>query len=113
MKKLFIMAVGIAFSGTVLAQTGDPTRPGTGKEKSTKSEVGVKEEKPMKSDVGVKEEKTEKKDHDKYECPKCHMTSDKPGTCGMCKIDMIESKGEMKVNMHEGKEQEKKPEEKH
>lgn len=105
MKKLFAVMLSMALALTISAQSTTPAEKKV--EKAPKaSEAGIKEE-------GVKEKKAaaapapapaEKAKHDKYECPKCHMTSEKPGKCGMCKVEMTEAKAEKKAEKAEMKE---------
>ena len=95
MKKLIVICFALTIGGAVAAQTKTETNPAVKKE--TTSTAGVKEEKTIKEEH-----------HSKFECPKCHMTSDKPGKCSMCKVEMIEAKGEMKKEKAEMKGEEHK-----
>ncbi len=102
MKKFLFFTTAMMFAGIASAQTGTP-------EKKEENNSTKKEERTL--EVGIKEEKTSNEHprntnghHSKFECPKCHMTSDKPGKCTMCKVDMLESKDEMKKEKMEKKE---------
>ncbi len=101
MKKLFIILIALAFGGAVVAQEKAKPVAKSVNEESVKSDAGVKEESAgVHHGEGVTHIK-----HHKYECPKCHMTADKPGKCSMCKEEMIEAKAEMKKEKVEMKEE--------
>ena len=104
MKKLFIILIAFAFGGAVVAQEKAKPIAKSANEESVKSDAGVKEEAAGEHHgEGVTHIK-----HNKYECPKCHMTSDKPGKCMHCKAEMIEQKAEMKKEKMEMKEEKQK-----
>lgn len=99
MKKLFVLMLTFVFAGALSAQSKAPKEKKESKAvKTEKREAGVKEEKAPPAEMKAEEK------HNKFECPMCHMTAEKPGKCGMCKVDMIEGKAEMKKEKAEMKE---------
>ena len=109
MKKLFALMLSLAFAGTISAQTTAPAEKkeekAAVKKDAKASEAGVKEEGVKEKKAPPAEKAADKEHHSKFECPKCHMTSEKPGKCGMCKVDMVEVKAEKKMEKAEMKEQ--------
>lgn len=106
MKNLFLLIIAFVFCGALTAQNKGETKlkakPAATKEKSVSKEAGVKEEGV--NNYGKAKPAEAKEKHNKFECPQCHMTAEKPGKCSMCKVDMIEAKAEMKKEKAEMKE---------